>query len=343
MADQARNLRAVTEATNARTRELEREFYHVDQLIEDLDGARAEQSVPDTAKKQQTVAIHAATTPSTPAPLKHYARNLPKCNKCNYHHTGACREMHCRNCEQKGHIVHLCKAPARPISQVANAGASQTCYGCGEAGHFKRNCPKARAPNTGAVGRVLAIGHGEEVKDPMVVTGTFLLNNSYACVLFDIRAERSFVSHQFKRLLKQKPQSLNDPYIVEMANEKVECTNDIYTGCTLTLDNHSFQIGLMPVIIKSFDIIIGMDWLSSNRADILCCKRAIRLNLPNGETFLIYGDKPNTNLQIISCVKAQKYLQKEYHAFLAHMIDKKQEAKDTKDIPEVCNFPNMFP
>ena len=103
------------------------------------------------------------------------------------------------------------------------------------------------------------MGHGEAVKDPSVVTGTFLLNNSYACVLFDSGAERSFVSHQFKHLLKQNSKSLKDSYVVEMANGKVECDNDIYIGCTLTLDNHSFKIDLMLVTIKSFDIIIVMD------------------------------------------------------------------------------------
>ena len=187
------------------------------------------------------------------------------------------------------------------------------------------------------------MGHGEAIKDPSVVSGTFLLNNTYACVLFDSGAERSFVSHQFKQLLKQTPHSLKDTYVVEMANGKEEHTNDIYSGCTLTLDNHSFKVDLMPVTIKCFDIIIGMDWLSSHRADILCYERVVRLNLPNGETLFIYGDKPSSNLQVISCVKAQKYLRKEYHAFLAHIVDTKREVKDINDIPEVCNYPDVFP
>ena len=187
------------------------------------------------------------------------------------------------------------------------------------------------------------MGHGEAVKDPSVVSNTFLLNNTYACVLVDSGAERSFVSHQFKQLLKQTPHSLKDTYVVEMANGKEEHTNDIYSGCTLTLDNHSFKVDLMPVTIKCFDIIIGMDWLSSHRADILCYERAVRLNLPNGETLFIYGDKPSSNLQVISCVKAQKYLRKEYHAFLAHIVDTKREVKDINDIPEVCNYPDVFP
>ena len=75
----------------------------------------------------------------------------------------------------------------------------QACYGCGEIGHFKRNFPKATT--TGNTGRVLAMGQEEAVVDPTIVTGTFLLDNSYACILFDSGAERSFVSHAFKHVL----------------------------------------------------------------------------------------------------------------------------------------------
>ena len=49
-------------------------------------------------------------------------------------------------------------------------------------GHYKRNYPKANNKNTGGTGRVLTIGHVEAVKDTAVVTGTFLLNNIYACI-----------------------------------------------------------------------------------------------------------------------------------------------------------------
>ena len=86
-----------------------------------------------------------------------------------------------------------------------------------------------------------------------------------------------------------------------------------------------------------------MDWLSPNHADILCFEKAIRLNLPTGQTLIIYGDKLSSNLRIISFIKAQKLLRKECHAFLAHVINEKQEVKDFASIPEVCNFPDVFP
>ena len=74
------------------------------------------------AKKQQVVAVHAAIAPVAPTPVKQYAGSLPKCNKCNFHHVGACGVMQCMNCNRKGHTDRFCKAPAKPINQVPGAG-----------------------------------------------------------------------------------------------------------------------------------------------------------------------------------------------------------------------------
>ena len=86
-----------------------------------------------------------------------------------------------------------------------------------------------------------------------------------------------------------------------------------------------------------------MEWLGPHRAEILCYEKAVRLNLPNHDTLVIYGDKPGKSLRMISCMKAQKYLQKKYCAFLAHVVDDKKKVKEIKDIPEVQDFPDVFP
>ncbi|XP_023733892.1 uncharacterized protein LOC111881732 [Lactuca sativa] len=84
------------------------------------------QPAQDPANKQQVVAINATTTTVNPTPIRQYAGNLPKCNKCNFHHNCACREMHCTNCNKKGHTDRFCKAPVQQNAQAANPGASQT-------------------------------------------------------------------------------------------------------------------------------------------------------------------------------------------------------------------------
>ncbi|GJU19686.1 putative reverse transcriptase domain-containing protein [Tanacetum coccineum] len=46
-------------------------------------------------------------------------------------------------------------------------------------------------------------------------------------------------------------------------------TNTVIQGCTLNLLNQPFEIDLMPIKLDSFDVIIGMDWLSKYHARII--------------------------------------------------------------------------
>ena len=65
--------------------------------------------------------------------------------------------------------------------------------------------------------------------------------------------------------------------------------------------------------------------------------------LPNGEHLLVHGEKQDTPLRIISCMKAQKCLRKGCIAFLAHVVDKKAEECKVEDIPVVREYPKVFP
>ncbi|GJR27750.1 putative reverse transcriptase domain-containing protein [Tanacetum coccineum] len=67
----------------------------------------------------------------------------------------------------------------------------------------------------------------------------------------------------------------------------------------------------MPVEMGTYDVIIGMDWLTKYQAVIDCAKKIVRI--PFGSEILIFhGDgsrnKRGTRLNIISCTKAQKYV-----------------------------------
>nr|GEW21893.1 reverse transcriptase domain-containing protein [Tanacetum cinerariifolium] len=57
-------------------------------------------------------------------------------------------------------------------------------------------------------------------------------------------------------------------------------------GCTLTLLNQPFEIHLMPIKLGSFDVIIGMDWLSKYHAKINCDEKVVHIPI-DGETLII--------------------------------------------------------
>ncbi|GJV55666.1 putative reverse transcriptase domain-containing protein [Tanacetum coccineum] len=165
-----------------------------------------------------------------------------------------------------------------------------------------------------------------------------------------ICVDRSFVSAAFSTLLDIIPNTLDHGYNVELADGRIIGVNTILMGCTLNFLNHPFNINLMPVEMGSFDVIIGMDWLSKYSAVIDCAKKIVRI--PSGsEILIIRGDGCSeghrTRLNVISCTKVQKYLLKGSHVFLAHVttkeIEDKSEKKRLEDVPIVKNFPEVFP
>ncbi|GKE18700.1 putative reverse transcriptase domain-containing protein [Tanacetum coccineum] len=212
-----------------------------------------------------------------PGEKKPYGGIKPLCPKCNYHHDGPCAPK-CTNCKRISHLT--CDYKSRPATANNNQraqGTNQrvlTCSECGAQGHFRSDCPKLKNMNQGnqagngnAVARAYAVGTARTNPNSNVVTGTFLLNNRYASILFDTSADRSFVSTAFSSLVDIIPATLDNGYDVELADGRIIWVNTLIRGCTLNFLNQPFNIDLMPVEMGSFDVIIGMDWLAKYHAE----------------------------------------------------------------------------
>ncbi|GJR67995.1 putative reverse transcriptase domain-containing protein [Tanacetum coccineum] len=256
------------------------------------------------------------------------------CPKCkNKKHAGDCWK--CGKCGKLGHKTAACWSLDRK---------DVTCFNCNEKGHRKRDCPKLKKNGQGGNNRgaVYKLGAVDAQQDPKVVTGTFLLNNRYATALFDSGADKSFVSTNFSTLIDIEPVELDTSYEVELADGKVVSTNNVLIGCTLNLLNRSFPIDLMVIELGSFDIIIGMDWLSRYDAAILCGEKKVRIPL-EGKTLVIEGNRNNSRLKIVSCIKTQKYIKKGCELFLAQVAEQESKEKRLEDVPVIRDFPEVFP
>ncbi|GJR18083.1 putative reverse transcriptase domain-containing protein [Tanacetum coccineum] len=215
-----------------------------------------------------------------------YARPWPYCNKYKLHHEGQCT-VRCSNCKKVGHMARDCKASV-PTTTRGALNPNQkvgTCYKCGRQGHYRSDCPKLKNQNRGnktgnktneAKGRAYVLGGGDANPDSNVVSGTFLLNNRHASMLFDSGADRSFVSSPFSALLDVIPFTLDVSYVVELADGRIAETNNVLRGYTLGLLGYPFNIDLMPVELGSFNVIIGMDWLANHHAVIVCDEKIVQ-------------------------------------------------------------------
>ncbi|GJV69214.1 putative reverse transcriptase domain-containing protein [Tanacetum coccineum] len=98
-----------------------------------------------------------------------------------------------------------------------------------------------------------------------------------------------------------------------LANGKIIGVNTIIRGCTLNFMNiHPFNIDLMPVPLGSFDVIIGMDWLTKYHGVIICDEKIDVMDV--------------------------------FLAYITTKEDKdKSEGKRLEDVPIVRDFPEVFP
>ncbi|GJY93535.1 putative reverse transcriptase domain-containing protein [Tanacetum coccineum] len=210
-------------------------------------------------------------------------------------------------------------------------------------GHTRNRCPnKVKQEEVGeARGRAYAIKDAEP-QGPNVVTGTFLLNNRYASVLFYLGSDRRFVDTRFSSMLDIDPVKIDTSYEVELADGRIVSTNTVLKGCTLNLVNHLFEIDLMPIELGTFDVIIGMDWLVKHDVVIVCGEKVVRIPYVN-KTLTVKSNKGMPRLKVISCIKPRKYIERGCHLFLAHVTKKKPKEKRLEDVPIIHNFPKVFP
>ncbi|GKC47622.1 putative reverse transcriptase domain-containing protein, partial [Tanacetum coccineum] len=240
-----------------------------------------------------------------------------KCTTYNSYHApgGPCHT--CFNCNRPSYLAKDCRGVSRNMNPInARNPTVRACYECVSTDHVRSVCPRWNrvqgqegnrpnqvAANNGgqghrnqgnqARGRTFMLGAEEARHDLNILTGMFTLNDHFATTLFDSASGQ----------------------LVEI--------DKVIKGCKLEINGRVFDIDLIPFGHGSFDIIIGMDWLSNYKAEIICHEKVVMIPLPDGKVLRVVGERPEDKVRLLMSAKAS---------------DKKQE-----DIIVVRDFLKVFP
>ncbi|GKA51168.1 putative reverse transcriptase domain-containing protein [Tanacetum coccineum] len=221
----------------------------------------------------------------------------PKCTTCNSYHApgGPCRT--CFNCNRPGHLAKDYRGVPRNVNPVnARNLTVRACYECGSTDHVRSACPRlnrAQGPEGNRPNQVVANNGGQGRRN------------------------------QGNQARGIEPSELGFRYEIEIASGQLVEIDKVIKGCKLEIEGHVFDIDLIPFGHGSFDVIIGMDWLSNYKAEIICHEKVVRIPLPDGKVLRVLGERPEEKARLLMSAKAS---------------DKKQE-----EIVVVRDFPEVFP
>ncbi|GKD66003.1 putative reverse transcriptase domain-containing protein [Tanacetum coccineum] len=169
------------------------------------------------------------------------------------------------------------------------------CYNCQRPGHIARDCRST----VGKVAPVNAVGMGNIIESKEN-------DNQARGRAFNVNAV----------------EARQDPNVVTSNGKKVE-TDRIIHGCILELGDSLFTIDLISFGHGSFDVIVGMDWLSKHKAEIVFHEKVVRIPLASGKVLRVQGERTKESSKSMKSTKSDE-----------HKLD---------DIPIVRDFPEVFP
>ncbi|GJY96238.1 putative reverse transcriptase domain-containing protein [Tanacetum coccineum] len=226
----------------------------------------------DDNKRTRTGNAFATTT--NPVRRKNTG-TTPKGTTCNFYHPPEAPCCTCFNCNRPGHLAKDCRVVPRnvnPVNARNPAVARRACFECGGTDHYKSACPRLNRAQGPGVNRP---------NQALAIDGGI------------------------------EPSDSGFSYEIKIASGQLVDIDKVIKGCKLEIDGHVFGINLIPFGSRSFGVIIGMDWLSNHKAEIICHKKVVRIPLLDGKVLRVLGERPEEKARHLMGAKAKEQKQEE--------------------------------
>ncbi|GJY87682.1 putative reverse transcriptase domain-containing protein [Tanacetum coccineum] len=196
-------------------------------------------------------------------------------------------------------VAKDCRSVPRNVNPInARNPHVRACYECGSTDHVRPACPRwnrVQGPGENRPNQVITNnegqGHGNQ--------GNQARGRAFMLGVEEARQDPNIVTGL-------EPNDLGFKYEIEIASGQLVEIDKFIKGCKLEIEGHIFDINLIPFGHGSFDVIIGMDWLSNYKAEIICHEKVVRVPLPDGNMLRVLGERPEGKVRFLMGVKKKE-------------------------------------
>ena len=166
-----------------------------------------------------------------------------------------------------------------------------------------------------------------------------MLSRLWARVLFDSGVSHSFIVASVVIELGLEVETLEEPLYVSSPLGIRARIGMICRGCELEISGTLLRVNLRIMDMSEFDVILGMDWLTTYRVVIDCERRRVTAYTQDGTRVVFQGDKHDILPQTVYESRCQGQLA----GWLASLTLKDEERTDL-DLPRVvCEYVDVIP
>lgn len=107
----------------------------------------------------------------------------------------------------------------------------------------------------------------------------------------------------------------------------------VIRGVVIEVEGTETKTDLMPLQLRDFDVILGMNWLSTHRAQVGYFSKTVTLHGIDGKWVVFRGERNIILSCIISVMTAQKLSRKGCPTYLANVSESKEKKIELKYVP----------
>jgi len=150
----------------------------------------------------------------------------------------------------------------------------------------------------------------------------------------------SFMARKIENLLKMQQTKLKKKrFLISTPLRDVVLVGCMYKSVRVIIEGRDMEVNLMPLELHDFDLILGMDWLSTHKVQMDCFVNMVTLQGVDEKKVIFKGERKVISSCVISGMITRKLMRKGCVAYLAYIIYFKKDRVELKNLPIMREFP----